>query len=241
VGVPTADDHIRLLEAYFDVDGLTEYVAELAADPRPLRSLEAAVRDEPAFRTKRWGSVFELGLFRIVLHVLARRLVGRAFVETGVLHGITTSFILDGLRRGGSGTLVSIDLPSYFETGPANADGYDDTLPQGREPGWVIPSEGRDRWRLVIGPSLEELPAVLAEHAPIDVFLHDSEHTYETMTGEMELAWDALRPDGALVCDNLEASAAFTDFSRRVGRSPLLLPEGLGGLADVPRFGVLRR
>jgi hypothetical protein len=61
------------------------------------------------------------------------------------------------------------------------------------------------------------------------------------MTGELELAWEALRADGVLVCDNIDANAAFTDFSRRVGRTPLLLPEGLPTSSDAPRFGVLRR
>jgi hypothetical protein len=132
--------------------------------------------------------------------------------------------VLEALERNGSGRLISIDLPSYAGSGPANADGYTATLPLGREPGWLVPERLRGRWELLLGPSLDLLPGVLEREGPIDVFLHDSDHTVHTMTAEFELAWPALRPGGVLIADDATDNAAFADFCARVGREPLMLP-----------------
>ena len=234
---------LEAVERKLGIDGLGAALDELEADREPIDDLEQAVAGEDFFRTKSWDSVYDLGLYRIVLYALARRLRPSLWVETGVLHGITTNFTLTAIRRNGEGTLVSVDYPSYFEKGPSNQDGFDDTLPPGREPGWVIPDKNRPHWELRLGPSGEELPKVIERGTPIDVFLHDSEHTYDTMTTEFELAWDALAPDGLLLADNIVANDAWDDFCRRVGREPLLFPEGNGDPdANEPvRFGLLRR
>lgn len=203
---------------------LLPYLGELHASALP-RRFEELVADEPAFETKRFGSVWQLRLYRIWVYCLVRALEPRVFVETGVLHGMTSAFVLEALERnGGDGRLISVDLPSYAETGPANVDGYQGTLPPGREPGWIVPDELRDRWELRLGPSLDVLPGLLEREGEIDVFLHDSDHTYETMTGEFELAWPRLRAGGALIADDSTDNAAFADLCARVGREPLLFP-----------------
>ena len=240
---PLARECLGVLERYLATGPLVIYLDELLKDRTLLDSFERAVRDVDFFRTKRWESVFELGLYRIVNYVLARALRPEVFMETGVLHGLTSGFILAALARNGRGRLISIDYPSYYETGPANQDGYDDTLPPGMEPGWIIREEDKPRWQLVIGRSLDEMPKVFEDHAELDVFLHDSEHTYQTMWGEFNLAWGRLRAGGVLVCDNICSNDAFRDFCERVDRRPLLMAGDLrAGQADAePRFGLIQR
>lgn len=205
-----------------------------------LRRLEARLAPEPTWQTKRFASIWDLRLYRIGLYALVRAARPEVFVETGVLHGLTSAFLLDALRRNGRGRLLSVDLPSYAETGPANADGYDATLPPGREPGWAVPDDLRDRWDLHLGASLDVLPRVLPADG-IDAFLHDSEHTEATMRGELELAWEALRPGGLLICDNALDTSAFHDFCRRVAREPLMLPAPDLRPAKELRWGLTRR
>jgi hypothetical protein len=146
------------------------------------------------------------------------------------------------MRINGLGHLHSIDLPSYDHTGPANRDGFADTLPPSREPGWVIPAHNRSRWSLTMGASCVHLSSLLEAIGPIDLFLHDSEHTYETMSMEMALAWPALREGGILICDNITASAAFDEFCQKQNRHPVGLPELISSANDSqPRFGVIRK
>ncbi len=229
------------VERHLGCAPLLTHLWELIECRDVLDKIEHAVQDVDFFRTKHWESVFELGLYRIANYVLVRAWKPRVFLETGVLHGLTTSFILDAFARNGSGTLVSIDLPSYFEAGPANQDGYDDTLPPGCEPGWLVHPDYRGNWRLVLGRSLDQMPKLLDELGGLDLFLHDSEHTYETMTGEMSLVWEALSEGGLLICDNIDSNAAFEDFCRNVAREPVLLPEAIQGdcLSEPPRFGLI--
>lgn len=235
--------YLKRMEEHVGTGPLLGYLRELTDSREVLDALEQAVRDVDFFRTKRWESVFGLGLYRIVNYVLVRALRPAVFLETGVLHGLTSSFILAAVVRNGAGRLISIDYPSYFETGPANADGYGDTLPPGKEPGWVIGERYRSYWRLVLGKSLDEMPKLFREDPMIDIFLHDSEHTYATMSGEMNLAWERLSTGGVLVCDNINSNDAFPDFCRRVGRAPLLFPEGIDAAAANTdyRFGLIRR
>jgi predicted O-methyltransferase YrrM len=218
---------------------LLPYLGELHESDLP-RRFEAIVADEPAFETKRFDSIWQLRLYRVWVYCLVRALKPRTFVETGVLHGMTSAFVLEALERnGGAGRLISIDLPSYAETGPANVDGYQGTLPPGREPGWLVPLELRDRWELHLGPSLDVLPRVLEQAGEIDVFLHDSDHTYETMMGEFELAWPVLRDGGALIADDSTDNAAFAEFSARVGRASLLFPNPNEQPHDEARCGLI--
>lgn len=45
----------------------------------------------------------------------------------------------------------------------------------------------KDAWTLKIGKSTKVLPKVLEDVGEIDIFLHDSEHTYENMMAEYDL------------------------------------------------------
>lgn len=234
--------HLGRLSEYLQAGELLPYLQELVADRELLADLERAVRDEPHFTRKRWDTAYDLGLYRIVMYAVIRAIEPAAFVETGVLHGLTTHVMLAGFRRNGRGRLDSIDAPSYFERGPASRDGFTDSLPPGREPGWVVPDRSRPYWRLTLGTSADRLPGVLRELGTIDGFLHDSEHTHATMTHEFESAWEALRPGGLLVSDNIGTNQAFADFCRRVDRDPRCFPAGLdGGDPEAVRFGLVRK
>lgn len=218
---------------------LLPYLEELHASTLP-RRFEAIVADEPAFETKRFTSIWQLRLYRVWVYCLVRALRPRVFVETGVLHGMTSAFVLEALERnGGDGRLISIDLPSYAETGPANVDGYTGTLPPGREPGWLVPDDLRHRWDLRLGASLDVLPGVLDEVGALDVFLHDSDHTHETMSGEFALAWPRLREGGALIADDSTDNTAFAELCARVGREPLLFPNPNEQPHDEARCGLI--
>lgn len=174
------------------------------------------------------------------MYCLVRTILPRDFVETGVLHGLTSKFILGAMLKNKQGKLHSIDYPSYFESGPTNNDGYTDTLPPDKEPGWVVSVNESEFWALDKGSSEKYLPKVLEECQEIDVFLHDSEHTYKTMTFEIELAWSKLAPKGFLICDNIDANTAFFDFCRKNKLMPFVFPE-LNTLNGVLKFGVIQK
>jgi predicted O-methyltransferase YrrM len=217
---------------------LLPYLGELHASPLP-RQFERIVADEPTFAKKRFASIWQLRFYRIWVYALVRELRPAVFVETGVLHGMLSAFVLEAMRVNGHGRLISIDLPSYADSGPANVDGYQGLLPPGREPGWLVPDALRGRWELLIGPSLEVLPAVLGRERTIDVFLHDSDHTHETMSGEFALAWPALNPGGALIADDSTDNAAFAELCERVGATPLLFPNPNETPHDEARAGLI--
>ena len=151
------------------------------------------------------------------LYALLRALDARTVVETGVCNGVSTAFLLLALARNGGGELFSIDLPEYagedyapgtFWEGKGGA-----VVPRGKEPGWMVPEGLRDGWTLVLGRSQDELPAVLDRAGALDAFLHDSEHSYECMSFEFAHAWEALRPGGVLVADDVTVNPAFAEFA----------------------------
>lgn len=87
-------------------------------------------------------------------------------------------------------------------------------VPDGREPGWVVPSALRRRWGLTIGRSQDVLSGVLKRIDGIDFFVHDGEHSYECMSFEYRSAHAALRPGGALASHDVLKNTAFDDFAR---------------------------
>jgi predicted O-methyltransferase YrrM len=75
----------------------------------------------------------------------------------------------------------------------------------------------RDRWELTLGRSSDKLPALLKTLGPIDIFFHDSEHTYDNMVWEFQTVWPGLKPGGKLLAHNVDKNTAFADFEQTVG------------------------
>jgi predicted O-methyltransferase YrrM len=151
-------------------------------------------------------------------------------VETGTASGISTMYLLAALARNETGRLVSIDLPFERGTGeellrplvrgasiePENSS----PLPPGKDPGWAIPDELRERWELRIGDARELLPMLLGEVREIGLFFHDSLHTRAHMLFELETAWPHLARGGVLAADDVfqRKHDALPAFARSVGR-----------------------
>ena len=159
----------------------------------------------------------------VLLYLLVRSLRPKRMVETGVWYGWSSRAILSALHANGEGQLVSIDLPTTG-AGRTYEDGTFDTtrLDAVSDTGRVVPSYLRDKWDLRIVATPAESTAALANStkAGIDMFFHDSDHSYENMLKEFQIAWAGLRPSGVLYADDVEWNSALRDFSRSVDRTP---------------------
>ncbi len=154
-----------------------------------------------------------------ILYILVRVQRPETVVETGVALGYSSAYILQALHDNGTGTLYSIDLPTTDPEGRVNADGVRDRVHvrSASETGAVIPEDLRGRWRLTLGPSNPLLAQLFESLGPIDVFFHDSEHSYENMLWEYRQAWPRLRPGGLLLSDDVQWNRSFPEFSASVG------------------------
>lgn len=152
------------------------------------------------------------------LYVLLRVIKPDVVLETGVAAGLSSAFILKALERNERGVLYSIDLPNYepeyFRKLGLTPGAI---LPPGRESGFAVPDSLRKRWVLRIGKSQEVLPSLLEETGRVDIFLHDSEHTYENMTFEYSTVWPYLSEGGLLISHDIGWNSAFDDFADRTG------------------------
>lgn len=102
----------------------------------------------------------------------------------------------------------------YYRRGrPSCAEAGTHRLPPGRNPGWIVPADLRDRWELSVGRSQTTLPDLLSEVGSVDVFVHDSEHSTTGMCFEFDLAWESLVPEGVLVSLHVGRNDAFETFT----------------------------
>ena len=141
------------------------------------------------------------------IYVIIRALKPNTIVETGVANGASSFYILLALKKNNKGHLFSIDFPNLDPTS---------IIPQNKEVGWMVPQILRERWTLIFGKVEEKLAKLLKELGNIDIFFHDSLHTYEYMMFEYKLAWGKLNKGGLLISDNIDLNNAFKDFCKEV-------------------------
>ena len=150
----------------------------------------------------RWSWDYGVGTtLGVILYTVCRRQNPDTVVETGVASGVSSSYILCALEKNGLGELYSIDMPWW----------------QQDQSGWMIPDYLRHRWHLIRGRSSEKLTPLLEGVAEIDIFLHDSEHSYKNMLWEFQTAWTYLKVGGLLLSHNIDSNHAFSDFCRDRG------------------------
>lgn len=152
----------------------------------------------------------------LLLYGALRLLRPRVVLETGCFSGWDSAVMLLALKDNGCGRLHTIDLPGY--TSEERSAAFRASLPQGGlppglPPGFLVPPSLHERWDLRLGDARRLLPELLASlGAPVDVFFHDSEHSYGHMMWEYTSVAPHLRPGAILASDDLSFNTAFWDF-----------------------------
>ena len=172
---------------------------------------------EDAFRQGAYSA--DLWAKKVLIQYAAVRALRPAIVvETGVASGVSSAYLLLALQKNQKGTLHSIEIgdPAY--------------LPAHKGPGWIVPDWLRTRWRLHLGDVAAVLPGLLRELEEVDIFIHDSLHTYEQMKFEFELAHPFVRRGGLLLADDALWNSAFGEFARAVSSPASAIIRGVGVL-----------
>ena len=182
-------------------------------------------KENPAGRLNR-PSQGHAGFF---LYILVRSLKPEFFLETGVSAGESSTYILQAMHDNNFGKLFSIDFPSAIVE-----KGLTTIMPEGKTSGWAIPENLKDRWELSLGKSEELLPKILERQKEIDVFMHDSLHTYDHMMFEYTTSWDFIKKNGLLLSDDIvvmngKGHSPFVDFAESKQKE-IVVYNVLGGL-----------
>ncbi len=103
--------------------------------------------------------------------------------------------------------------------------------------GSAIPDELKSHWKFIKGSSSEKLNNLLESVGKIDIFLHDSMHTYKNMIFEFESAWTYIKNNGFLLSDDILENNSFLEFYRSKRLKPILL----SSLDQKHIFGILKK
>ena len=162
------------------------------------RRLLGEIRDADPF-SPRWAAD---SLLARCCYLACRLLEPAVVVETGVAYGVSSAFILKALEENGCGVLHSVDLPPLRHR-------YDEFW------GIAVDEALRPRWSIHRGSSARILPGLLEEVGAVDLFLHDSLHTYRNIRRELEAVWPRLRAGGVILADDVERNRAFDELRRK--------------------------
>jgi len=197
-----------------DLSVLQGFMKDLHSSAEFLADINALIAPVPEFKNVQFDSVERMRAYRCLLYLATRVRRPNVVIETGVHNGMGSAFILLALNHNRHGELVSIDLPNVESR---ILDQGTNPLPTGRAPGWCIPEGLRERHTLLLGKAESLLPDALEKRNSVDLFVHDSDHSYSHIMFELGLAWAYLSQDGCAIVDNIEQNDSFHDFTRNVG------------------------
>lgn len=110
---------------------------------------------------------------------------------------------MKALEVNGHGTLHSVDLP------PLGRDAD-------RFVGILIPEQLKHRWQLHRGVSRRVLPSLLPRLGKVDIFIHDSLHTYRNMQWEFSIVAPYLPPKAVVISDDVSDNLAFANWVAQI-------------------------
>jgi len=186
-----------------DFASMRDYIREIEND-RELRDHVVSLNSRSAERfvadrEARFGR-------RMGWYALVRATKPKIVVETGVDKGlgsvVLASALMRNAREGHPGQLLGLDInPSagYLLTAPYSKFG-----------------------RIVYGDSLASIAAM---KDPIDLFIHDSDHSAEHEWNEFQAIKAKLAPGALVLSDNSDITSKLLEFARETGRQFLYFAE----------------
>lgn len=154
----------------------------------------------------------------LFLYWLVRRLKPKTIVQCGVCNGLSSAFMVLALTANGAeGKLYGIDIAPVFNPKDSSWTGsgqvYGHAIPEGKTSGWLVPEAYRKRFEVREGDSRVLLPKLVESLPTIDLFYHDSDHTYNHMMFEFHEAKRKLARGGLVVADDISWNASLWDFA----------------------------
>lgn len=182
-------DQIQPVSFYSMWDAVARFAKEIRA---------SQFMSDMISRRDAYGSEGVMGaLDCATLYGLTRWLRPMVLIESGGFMGMSSAFILKALadEKLATSRLYSIELSEDCEQGVLIPEEL-------RSSGGFVPMRGRTEDFL----KGDELPR------SIDMFLHDSSHSYQHMLWEFRQFWPRLRDGGLLVSHDVQMNAAFSEF-----------------------------
>jgi len=154
-----------------------------------------------------------------ILYMLTLYIKPKIFLETGVADGSSSFFILSALKKNSFGKLISVDIKN--------------------DVGAIVPESLKSNLDLKI---LEEdlrnsFKNFVLSIPKIDIFLHDSDHSYSWQSFEYKMVFNKINKNGLLVSDDIDNSYAFIDFYRKLKSNY----EMLNFVTDRKVLGIIKR
>jgi len=133
--------------------------------------------------------------FRTLLQLIILKKQPKLLVETGVANGVSTQIILIGSKMY-NGFLHSFDIdPMTEEVGRKYLN-------------WKFHVLNKSKaWKDLLN-KINRIGAV-------DMWIHDSDHSFYWQYSEYNLAWKILRPGGVLLSDDIDTSEAWFKFCQK--------------------------
>lgn len=145
-----------------------------------------------------------------LLYAICESQAATRVIETGVAFGWSSLAILLSLQNRTGTRLFSVDLP-YFKHR------------NDRWVGIVVPPHLREAWQLFRMADREGLPRALKAAGRIDLAHYDSDKSEAGRRFAYRLLWQALRPGGVLISDDVGDNQGFRHFCEEISREPVIV------------------
>ncbi len=142
----------------------------------------------------------------LLLYLLVRVYRPETVLETGVANGVSSYCILNALNKNNKGALYSVDINPNV--------------------GGLLDEIDRNRWQLKIvneANTKKEFEKLVGSLSGIDLFVHDSDHSYKAQMHEYKTVYPKINMGGILASDDVDCSYAFVDFCQYKKIKPLFL------------------
>jgi predicted O-methyltransferase YrrM len=153
----------------------------------------------------------------LLLYGATRLLKPRCIVETGVADGVSSFFFLAALKQNGSGELHSVDIA----------------------PDVGVLADETAQWHLHVfdlDTVDDQIAALFTRESPIDLFFHDSDHSFLGQLFEYETFLAHASNDALLISDDVDVSYGFDTFCKRHEMRPEYLFDGKRKTVGVVRL-----
>jgi predicted O-methyltransferase YrrM len=153
----------------------------------------------------------------LLVYSIARIMKPTIIFETGVANGHSTYLLLHALLKNGRGQLYSTDISP-------NA-------------GSLLANKDRINWRLMVIDTARKKSSfreAVNKVSQIDLFVHDSDHSYRWSKFEYETVLTKMASDSVMASDDVHGSYSFIDFAKGISAKPIFL------IDKRKIFGILR-